>query len=97
MRDHAAQSPNCQLSLQLLSNPHIARAMKNLTARDRLKNTVAASKNRQGTQGIELRQRGVDAVTMLRQYHAHLPFKSLRELRDCCQTLPDCKNRIETG
>ena len=71
--------------------------MKNLTGRNRLKNTVATSKNRQGTQGIELCKRGMDPVTMLRQYHAHLPFKTLRELRDCRQTLLDRKNRIETG
>ena len=69
--------------------------MEDLTSRDRLKNTVATSKNRQGTQGIELRQRRVDPVTMLRQPHPHLPFKALRELRDCRQTLRDHENRIE--
>ena len=70
--------------------------MENLTSRNSLKNTVTTSKNRQGTQGIELRQHRVDPVAMLRQYNTHLPFKTLRELRDCRQTLLDRENRVET-
>jgi hypothetical protein len=71
--------------------------MENLTSRNSVKDAVSASKNRQWTQGIELRQHRVDPVTMLRQYHSHLTFKALRELRDCRQPLLDHENRIETG
>ena len=95
MRDGAAQSPAGQLSHHLLPNLHVVRSMENLTSRDRSKDAVAPSKNRQWTQGIELRQRRVDPVTMLRQYNPHLPFKALRELRNCRQTLLDHENRIE--
>jgi hypothetical protein len=71
--------------------------MENLTSRNGVKDAVAASKNRQRTQVIELRQHRVDPVTTLRQYHPHLTFKALRELRDRRQTLLDHENRIETG
>ena len=95
MRDRATQSPACQLSLQLLSNLHVVCSMENLTSRYRLKDTIASSKDRQWTQGTELSEHGMDSVTMLRQYHSHLPFKALRELRDCRQTLLDRENGVE--
>ena len=71
--------------------------MENLTGRNRVQDAVAASKNRQGTQGVELSQHRVDSVTMLRQDRPHLPFETLRELRDRRQPLLDHENRIETG
>jgi hypothetical protein len=77
MRDFAIQPPACQLSHHFLPNFHVIGSMKNLTSRDRLKDAISTSKNRQWTQSIELRQLCVDPVTMLHQYGHHPSFKAL--------------------